>query len=354
MVGTAGRGAPLRGAPLPAQVPCPFGYSPHCYESDIGGRMRAVHPDPGSRSYGLMHQIGRPGASRALATSAVTPDAPVLAVACIDTEIRGGEPGSTTISIVAIRHRPTDLAREIARRSAALSTALGQEVRTSRVRKSMTQGALSAKIGISQTALSRIERGFGGRTPLQTWIALGIALGRPLAVTFTRALGEGRGPSDAGHLEIQEHMLRLGRQTGRHGTFEVPTRPSDPARSTDVGLRDDRHRVLIQVECWNTFGDLGAAVRATQRKAAEAEAHAIATNVGSAPTYRVATVWVVRATAANRALLARFPNVIDAAFPGSSRRWCRALVDGTAPPAQPGIVWFDPATSRLLEHRRAR
>lgn len=112
--------------------------------------------------------------------------------------------------------------------------------------------------------------------------------------------------------------------------------------------------MLIQVECWNTFGDLGAAVRSTHRKTAEAEAHAIATNVGDARPYRVATVWVVRATAANRALLARFPNIIDASFPGSSRRWCRALVDGTEPPDEPGIVWFDPARRELTEHRRPR
>lgn len=289
-----------------------------------------------------------------MAAGAVAHGAPVEAMGCINAEIRGGEPQSTTINFVAVRHRPTDLEREMARRSAAISSSLGQEVRASRVRKSMTQRAISAKIGTSQTALSRIERGLGGRTPLQTWIALGIVLGRPLAVAFSRPLGEPREPADAGHLEIQEHVLRLARQTGRRGTFELPTRPTDPARSTDVGLRDDRHRVLIQVECWNTFGDLGAAVRATNRKAAEAESHAIATAVGDAQPYRVATVWVVRATVANRALLARFPNVFDAAFPGSSRRWCRALVDCTEPPDEPGIVWFDPATSRLSEHRRAR
>ena len=41
--------------------------------------------------------------------------------------------------------------------------------------------------------------------------------------------------------------------------------------STDVGLRDDRGRRLILVECWNTIGDLGAAVRSTNRKRVEAE-----------------------------------------------------------------------------------
>jgi hypothetical protein len=162
-----------------------------------------------------------------------------------------------------------------------------------------------------------------------------------------------RGPVDGGHLEIQEHVLGLASATGRHGTFELPTRPADPTRSTDVGIRDDRHRVLIQTECWNTFGDVGAAVRATNRKSVEAAAHAIATTAGDAEPYRVATVWVVRASATNRALVARYPHIIDAAFPGSSRRWVATLTRGEPPPTDPGLVWYDPGPRRLTEHRRA-
>jgi hypothetical protein len=45
-------------------------------------------------------------------------------------------------------------------------------------------------------------------------------------------------------------------RTGRHGTFEVPTRHDDPWRSTDVGIRDAPARTRILAECWNTFGDL--------------------------------------------------------------------------------------------------
>ena len=110
--------------------------------------------------------------------------------------------------------------------------------------------------------------------------------------------------------------------------------------------------MLIQVECWNTFGDIGAAIRATKRKTAEASAHATATTVGEAEPYRIATVWVVRATASNRRLLATYPHIIDSAFPGSSRRCVAALIAGEEPPAEPGLVWFDPARHRLTEHRR--
>lgn len=254
---------------------------------------------------------------------------------------------------MATRQRSTELEREIARRSTAICLSLGRDVRDGRIRLSMTQRVAADKVGISQTAWSRIERGLGGQVPLRTWVAMGIALDRPLAVSFSRALDAPRGLADAGHLEIQEHVLGLARATGRRGTFELPTRPADPSRSTDVGIRDDRHRVLIQTECWNTFGDLGAAVRATNRKAVEAAAHAIATTAGDTEPYRVATVWVVRASAGNRALMARYPHIIDAAFPGSSRRWVATLTQGAPPPTDPGLIWYDPGPRRLTEHRRA-
>jgi transcriptional regulator with XRE-family HTH domain len=245
---------------------------------------------------------------------------------------------------MARRIRPADLI--VGQREAtAIAASLGGAARAARRTRHLTLASVGARIAISVPRLSEIERGLGARAPLDTWVALGIALGRPLAVSFSRPLDEPRAPTDARHLEIQEHILKLARATGRTGTFELPTRPIDPSRSTDVGIHDPRERTRIHVECWNTFGDLGAAVRATNRKHAEA--------AGTWPDDRIATVWVVRASATNRAILARFPYVVDAAFPGSSRAWVRALTQGTPPPPQPGLVWFDPATGRLVERRRA-
>ena len=52
------------------------------------------------------------------------------------------------------------------------------------------------------------------------------------------------------------------------------------------------------------------------------------------------------------ALVARYPEVIANAVPGSSRAWLHALVDGGPIPRQPGLVWIDLAGTRLSEHRR--
>ena len=118
--------------------------------------------------------------------------------------------------------------------------------------------------------------------PADTWFALSVALDLPLRLEFGRdALQE---PTDAGHLKIQELMLRLARNNAIARFFELPTRPADPALSVDIGWRDDRRRVLILNECWNTFGSINLAVRSTHRKVAEAVQLAAATGVHSTAT----------------------------------------------------------------------
>jgi hypothetical protein len=187
--------------------------------------------------------------------------------------------------------------------------------------------------------------------PIELWVALGVALGRPLAVSFSKTLDPSSGsPADAGHLEIQEALLALAATTGRRAVAELPTRPADPRHSSDVVVRDDLHRTVILQEAWNTFGDIGAAIRSTHRKQAEADERAVVL-AGGGPAYRVATVWIVRATATNRALIHRYPHLFATTFDGSSRAWARALTQGRPPPTRPGLVWFDHSTGRLIAWR---
>ena len=63
-------------------------------------------------------------------------------------------------------------------------------------------------------------------------------------------------------------------------------------------------------------------------------------------------MWIVRSTRANRALIARYPEVFTARFPGSSAGWVRALTTGVDPLAEPGLVWCDVDANRLLAWRR--
>jgi transcriptional regulator with XRE-family HTH domain len=247
--------------------------------------------------------------------------------------------------------QPTQQLREASRLTRVAAINLGQNVKRARRALRLRQRDLGDRLGVTQAWISRIELGHGQGVPLERWIALGVALERPLAISFSRPLGQVREPTDAGHLAMQERLLQLARATGRTASFELPTRATDPRDSIDVCVRDPRHRVLIIQEAWNTFGDIGAAVRSTNRKGAEAAD--LAATIDDGPPYRVATVWIVRPTAANRALLARYPGIFGSAFPGSSRAWARALATGSTPPGQPGLVWLDPTSGRLTEWRRS-
>jgi transcriptional regulator with XRE-family HTH domain len=247
------------------------------------------------------------------------------------------------------RKRP-DAAVQASRESNLIAATLGGELRRTRRRRQLTQAALGARIGVGQARISEFELGRGATAPLETWIALGLALDRPLAVTFSRDIAADE-PRDAGHLAGQELLLRLARLHGRRGAPELPTRPLNPAQSIDVCIRDDAVRVLIVNEIWNRCDDVGAAYRATSRKVADAQDLAVALGGDDGP-YRVAVCWVMLATEANRRLLRRFPELFDSRFPGSSLAWARCLTEGTDPPEDPGIVWLDLRTSRITPRRR--
>jgi hypothetical protein len=184
---------------------------------------------------------------------------------------------------------------------------------------------------------------------MRTWFALSVALDTPLRLDFGRDALEQ--PADAGHLAIQELMLRLARKLGIDRHFELPTRPADPALSVDDCWRDDRRMVLLLNECWNTFGNINASVRATVRKMSEADQLAASIG-GDAGPYRVAACWIVRDTRRNRELIGRYPQVFATAFPGSSAAWVRALTEADAPiPNLPGLVWCDLRATRVLAWR---
>ena len=246
------------------------------------------------------------------------------------------------------RLRHPRLTAEAARRNRELTAKLGGELRNSRVRRHLTQAGLAEKIDVAQSTVSLMERGGGGSSALDLWQRAFVAVDRRLElVASTDPL---RPVADAGHLAIQDLVLRQARAAGFAGTFELATRPADPSRSADVGLRDDRRALLVLVECWNMIGDIGAAARATSRKVAEAGQLAVA--IGQGAEHRVGAVWVVRATRRNVELVRQYPEVFAARFPGSSDRWVRALTVGQPPPVESGMVWCDVRCSRLYAWRQ--
>ena len=232
-----------------------------------------------------------------------------------------------------------------AREAGDIRRSIGQAVAAARDRRGWTQAILAARAGTSQAAISRLERGV---PPLEVGrlVRVARALGISPRVELTRDPLDG--PVDAGHLAIQELLVRLGRATAGTALVELPLGTSDRARSVDVCVHRRALGELIVQEAWNRIGDVGAGLRSFDHKLALAAEAAVA--FPNPPT-KVTGVWVVRATRANRALLAAYTALFAARFPGSSREWVRALVTGSAAPVDPGIVLCDIGATWLFEWR---
>lgn len=244
------------------------------------------------------------------------------------------------------RTKRTDLLLRADETYLRLLVLTGGEIRDARKRRGMTQTRLGERAGMSRSGVSRVERGDAAAVPLRDVVRLAVALDLVPRLSVGRdPIGR---PSDAGHLAIQELLLRLGRSNGYGSRVELPVGRGDLRHSIDVCLVDRSARRLLIQEAWNTFGDLGAAARSFDRKLAAAEE--IATGMGLEGA-TIHGVWVVRSTRANRALVARYPEFITSRFPGSSRAWAAAIVRGGAPPVDPGLVWTDLAATRVFAHR---
>jgi transcriptional regulator with XRE-family HTH domain len=220
------------------------------------------------------------------------------------------------------------------REANAIAANLGRDLRRTRTRRRLTQAQLADAVAVSQAEISALEAGRGARTPIETWVALGIALERPIAIGFSRDVVDPL--QDAGHLAAQELVLTLTTRGGWRGTFEVPSNPREPSLAIDLAL-EGPNRQLVLVEIWNRIDDLGAAVRSSDRKLAQV----------ARPGREVGSCWLFVDSAANRQIVQRYPAILRTRFGGSSVGWIAALTTGSRPPAAPGAAWIDLRGGRL-------
>ena len=125
---------------------------------------------------------------------------------------------------------------DLDRRHRQLLARVGDEIEAMRERRGWTRTELAQRAGLGRMVESRVERGMGN-PDLDVLQRIALALDRPLIVSFG-GRDPSEAPADAGHLSIQELVLRLGRAVGYRGSFELSTRPAEPWRSaTSVWLR---------------------------------------------------------------------------------------------------------------------
>ena len=117
------------------------------------------------------------------------------------------------------RHRRTGFELDGSVEASSIAGSLGRDLRATARRRRLTQAELGRRVGLSGPRIGEIQRGQGASASLDTWVKLGKAIGRPLAVAFSREI-DALEVNDAGHLAAQELVLGLARRHGRRADFE--------------------------------------------------------------------------------------------------------------------------------------
>jgi transcriptional regulator with XRE-family HTH domain len=207
----------------------------------------------------------------------------------------------------------------------------------------MRQLDVAQRAGISQSFLSRMERGRGQQASLETWASIAAATGHQLAAFIERVPGTTL-PRDYEHLKRQQLVVSTARAGGWTAMVEQAIDADwERPRSIDVVLSRAARSELAVVEVWNLVDDVGAAFRGLDAKVARSRRQSAGT---------VSGLMVIRASRRNRALVREFRPLFRANFPASSVAWLASLTAREKPmPATLGLLWTDVAGTRLLVAR---
>jgi transcriptional regulator with XRE-family HTH domain len=230
-------------------------------------------------------------------------------------------------------------------RSAYLARRIGTALRDARRRAGLAQWQMGAMAGISQSFVSRIERGRGSTASLETLAACAAAVGHQLAAFVELAPGADP-PRDVEHVRRQDLVVRL---AGEGGWTARPEHPIDPdaarSRSIDVLLQRPVAREAAVLEIVDLLTDVGAEMRELADKVA-----AIRRELGDSWTVR--GLLVLRATRGNRRVVGAAPALFDARFSASGRSWMTALRSDARLPAADGLLWTSVRGDRIFPARR--
>lgn len=232
------------------------------------------------------------------------------------------------------------------RRAIDVARRLGSAVREERTRQGLRQWEVAEAAGVSQSWVSLMERGRGSGASLETWAAVAAAVKEQLVGYLEHAAGAST-PRDHVHLKGQDLVIRT---AGTGGWRPTPEAPVDPmarrSRSVDVLLQRGRGTEIAVVEVWDTFDDVGDAMRSLDGKVATAR------RLASSLAARAQGLRVVRGTRRNHALITELSGLFAAKFPARAGDWLRALTDPqVAMPAEPGLLWTDVRGTRLVASR---
>jgi transcriptional regulator with XRE-family HTH domain len=241
------------------------------------------------------------------------------------------------------------------RHAAEVAQRLGAALRDARRNALLTQRVAADRAGLSQATWSALENERDPRYTLATWDRAAFAVGTTLSAYLPETSAADR-PRDAVQLKNQELIIRTSQPGAWRGLPEEQIdREARTSRFADVLLyrREPTHPAeyaLMEVIDW--FDDVGAPMRAWQRRLDAVERYAIARMSGDGPLPHINGCWIVRATRRNRQLVGEHENTFRARFPGSGRAWLAALTQPTsAMPRESALLWVSVNGERLFPSR---
>jgi len=225
---------------------------------------------------------------------------------------------------------------------------VGLSLRALRHRRHLTQAALAAAVGISRSAIARIERGRADRATFQTLQRVATALGASVSV---RILWHGEALDrllDAAHADLTEAVLGLLTDAGWVVATEVSFNVRGERGVIDILAFHAVTGSLLVVEIKSVVPDLQAMLATLDRKVR------VAREIGRERGWQVATIsklLVFPDDRTARRRVARHSVIFATALPSRTaavRRWLQRPVDALA-----GVLFLSDDHRTATRHRVA-
>jgi transcriptional regulator with XRE-family HTH domain len=223
---------------------------------------------------------------------------------------------------------------------------IGLSLRALRIRRRLTQSDLAAMVGLSRSAIARIERGHADRATVRTIVRVASALGASVSI---RILWHGEALDrllDAAHADLTDLILRLMRDSGWELATEVSFNIRGERGVIDVLAFHPATGALLVIEVKSVVPDLQGMLGTLDRKVR------IATDLARERRWRVTTVsrlLVFPDDRTARRRVERHTAIFAAALPARTpavRRWLKRPVDTLA-----GIMFLTDTHHMSTRHR---
>jgi transcriptional regulator with XRE-family HTH domain len=202
---------------------------------------------------------------------------------------------------------------------------LGRILRALRRRRGLTQSQLGARVGLSQSAISMIERGHGSTFSGATLRRVFAALDARWEPTVSWRAGELDRLLDEDHARLVAATVRQLIAAGWDVVPEASYSIYGERGSVDVLACQRGPRAILVVEVKSDLTTIEGTIRKTDEKARIARRHLAQERFGIEPAI-VGRLLILPSITSARSRVARSADVLDAAFPARGttvRRWLR-------------------------------